>query len=56
MNIPMVDPAGEYRALKSEIDAAVGRVFSSGRFVLGPEGERSSEKWPLSSARAMRWA
>jgi UDP-N-acetyl-3-dehydro-alpha-D-glucosamine 3-aminotranferase len=39
MNIPMVDPAGEYRALKSEIDAAVGRVFGSGRFVLGPEGE-----------------
>lgn len=39
MNIPMVDPAGEYRALKSEIDAAVGRVFTSGRFVLGPEGE-----------------
>ena len=39
MNIPMVDPAGEYRALKSEIDAAVGRVLASGRFVLGPEGE-----------------
>jgi dTDP-4-amino-4,6-dideoxygalactose transaminase len=35
----MVDPAGEYRELKAEIDAAVGRVFSSGRFVLGPEGE-----------------
>jgi len=35
----MVDPAGEYRALKSEIDAAVGRVLASGRFVLGPEGE-----------------
>ena len=39
MNIPMVDPAGEYRALKTEIDAAVGRVLASGRFVLGPEGE-----------------
>jgi dTDP-4-amino-4,6-dideoxygalactose transaminase len=37
--IPMVDPAGEYRSLKSEIDAAVARVFASGRFVLGPEGE-----------------
>ena len=37
--IQMVDPAGEYRALKAEIDAAVGRVFASGRFVLGPEGE-----------------
>ena len=39
MNIAMVDPAGEYRALKTEIDAAIGRVFASGRFVLGPEGE-----------------
>jgi dTDP-4-amino-4,6-dideoxygalactose transaminase len=37
--IAMVDPAGEYRSLKSEIDAAVAGVFSSGRFVLGPEGE-----------------
>jgi len=37
--IQMVDPAGEYRSLKAEIDAAVARVFSSGRFVLGPEGE-----------------
>jgi dTDP-4-amino-4,6-dideoxygalactose transaminase len=39
MNIPMVDPAREYRDLKSEIDAAIGRVLASGRFVLGPEGE-----------------
>jgi dTDP-4-amino-4,6-dideoxygalactose transaminase len=37
--IAMVDTAAEYRALKSEIDAAVGRVLASGRYVLGPEGE-----------------
>ena len=37
--IAMVDPALEYRALKDEIDAAVGRVLASGRYVLGPEGE-----------------
>ncbi len=37
--IPMVDPAGEYRLLKDEIDAAVARVLASGRFILGPEGE-----------------
>jgi dTDP-4-amino-4,6-dideoxygalactose transaminase len=37
--IPMVDTAAEYRALKTEIDAAVGRVLASGRYVLGPEGE-----------------
>src|SRR5437763_223915 len=39
MNIAMADPAGEYRALKTEIDEAVGRVLASGRYVLGPEGE-----------------
>jgi len=41
MNKPinMVDPAGEYASLKNEIDTAVARVFASGRFVLGPEGE-----------------
>jgi dTDP-4-amino-4,6-dideoxygalactose transaminase len=37
--IPMIDPAAEYRSLKPEIDAAVGRVLASGRYVLGPEGE-----------------
>ena len=37
--IPMVDPAAEYRSLKTEIDAAVARVLASGRYVLGPEGE-----------------
>ena len=37
--IPMVDPAAEYRSLKAEIDAAVGRVLASGRYILGPEGE-----------------
>jgi dTDP-4-amino-4,6-dideoxygalactose transaminase len=35
----MVDPAAEYRSLKGAIDAAVGRVLASGRYVLGPEGE-----------------
>ncbi|MGE5639990.1 MAG: DegT/DnrJ/EryC1/StrS family aminotransferase [Clostridia bacterium] len=37
--INMVDPAGEYRLLRADIDAAVGRVLASGRYVLGPEGE-----------------
>jgi dTDP-4-amino-4,6-dideoxygalactose transaminase len=35
----MADPAAEYRALKAEIDAAVGRVLASGRYILGPELE-----------------
>ncbi len=37
--IPAVDPAAEYAGLKGEIDAAVERVLSSGRYVGGPEVE-----------------
>ena len=37
--VPMMDTAAEYRAFKAEIDAAVGRVLASGRYILGPEGE-----------------
>ena len=37
-SIPMVDPAGEYRALKVEIDAAVGRVLASGPLRARPGG------------------
>ena len=36
--IPIADPAAEYRELAAEIDAAVGRVLASGRYILGPEG------------------
>lgn len=39
ISIPMIDPAAEYRAQQTEIDAAIHRVLASGRFVLGPEGE-----------------
>ncbi|MBI4170023.1 MAG: DegT/DnrJ/EryC1/StrS family aminotransferase [Acidobacteria bacterium] len=37
--IPAVDLASEYAALRPEIDAAVKRVLSSGRYVGGPEVE-----------------
>lgn len=33
--VPMADPAREYRELRTAIDAAVGRVLESGRYVLG---------------------
>jgi dTDP-4-amino-4,6-dideoxygalactose transaminase len=36
--IPIADPAAEYRELAAEIDEAVRRVLSSGRYILGPEG------------------
>jgi dTDP-4-amino-4,6-dideoxygalactose transaminase len=37
--VPQANPAAGYRAQKAEIDAAVERVFASGSFVLGREGE-----------------
>lgn len=33
--VPMADPVREYRELRTAIDAAVGRVLESGRYVLG---------------------
>jgi dTDP-4-amino-4,6-dideoxygalactose transaminase len=35
--IPPVDPAGEYAALRGEIDAALREVLTSGQFVGGPQ-------------------
>lgn len=35
--VPLVDLAAQYADLKPAIDAAVGRVLESGRYVLGPE-------------------
>ena len=37
--IPTLDLKTQYRSIKPEIDAAVARVFESGRFVLGDEVE-----------------
>ena len=39
MKIPLLDLTRQYRAIQEEIDAAVHRVLSSGRFILGPEVE-----------------
>src|ERR1700674_3249972 len=35
--IPLLDLRADYHELKSEIDAAVGRVLESGQFILGQE-------------------
>lgn len=35
--IPMLDLQAQYRSIKPEVDAAVARVFETGRFVLGEE-------------------
>ena len=40
MRIPFIDLRAQYRALKPEIDEAVGRVLESGSFVLGEPVER----------------
>lgn len=43
--IPFIDLAAEYHELKSEIDAAVSRVFESGQFTLGQETEALEEEF-----------
>ena len=35
--VPLLDLKGQYRALKAELDEAVGRVVESQYFILGPE-------------------
>ncbi len=37
--IPFVDLRAQYRAIKDEIDAAIGRVVENASFILGPEVE-----------------
>jgi hypothetical protein len=39
MTVPFLDLDAAYRELEQPIDAAVKRVLSSGRFILGPELE-----------------
>lgn len=39
MNIPLVDLTAQYHTLKPELDEAIQRVLTSGRFILGPEVE-----------------
>ena len=35
--IPLVDLKAQHRSIKAEVDAAVGSVLESGRYILGPE-------------------
>ena len=35
--IPLVDLKAQHRSIRAELDAAVGSVLESGRFILGPE-------------------
>lgn len=37
--VPIIDLQSEYRLLKNEIDAAIGRILDSGAFIGGPEVE-----------------
>src|SRR5579871_679380 len=43
--IPFLDLGAQYRELKSEIDAAVARVFSSSQFILGSETAAFEEEF-----------
>ena len=53
--IAMADPAAEYRLFKEDIDAAVGRVLASGRYVLGPEGEALERELEAFTGARRRW-
>ena len=37
--VPFVDLKAQYKSIKPEIDAAIGRVIESASFILGPEVE-----------------
>ena len=37
--VPFVDLQAQYRAIKAEVDAAIGRVLSDGNFILGRQVE-----------------
>jgi dTDP-4-amino-4,6-dideoxygalactose transaminase len=39
MKVPLLDLSAQYRAIKTEIDAAVVEVLESNRFILGPKVE-----------------
>jgi dTDP-4-amino-4,6-dideoxygalactose transaminase len=43
--VPMFDATAQYLVLKTEIDAAVGRVLGGGRYILGPEVEAFEEEF-----------
>jgi len=50
--VPLIDTSREYVDTRAEIDAAVRRVFDSGRFILGPDcGELEKEIAAYSHAR-----
>lgn len=40
MNVPLLDLKAQYRAIKSEIDAAIAEVLESQHFILGPKVEQ----------------
>jgi len=43
--IPIIDLAAQYRELKTEIDAAIARVFESSQFILGKETAAFEEEF-----------
>src|SRR5205823_1920448 len=40
MNVPLLDLKAQYRAIKSDVDAAVAEVMDSQHFILGPKVEQ----------------
>lgn len=44
IHVPILDLTRQYETIKEDIDAAVSRVLTSGRFILGPEVEAFEEE------------
>ena len=44
MNVPLLDLQAQYATIKDEVQAAVGAVFESQRFVLGAQGAALEEE------------
>src|SRR5437870_12062957 len=40
MNVPLLDLKAQYATIKAEVEAAIGEVFESQHFILGPKVEQ----------------
>ena len=55
ITVPQANPGAGYRALKTEIDAAIARALESGWYILGQEGREFEAEFAafLGSAAAV---
>ena len=54
MAVPLLDLAAHHELLHTEIMAAIGQVFHSQVFILGPEVSKLEERWLLIARHGRR--